>query len=206
MAASGALFTSVTPAVRGFALTLLLLVLAGCSLMGGDDASIEVAELEHLVLQPPDLPRSYLRFDVGRQIAAEAPEGARADPNRFGRRDGWKARYRGPGGTPVIESKADLFDSAADAEDELEAARADLDKSAVDWSPIGEPGLGDQSFAATYLQGTKSSGVRFYQVVWREDNVTASLLVNGFERRLALADVLELAQAQQRRVADAAQS
>jgi hypothetical protein len=206
VAASGVFFTSVTPAVRGFALTLLLLVLAGCSLMGGDDASIDVAELERLVLQPPDLPRSYLRFDEGRQIAAEAPEGARADPTRFGRRDGWKARYRGPGGTPVIESKADLFDSAAGAEDELEAARADLDQSDVDWSPIGEPGLGDQSFAATYLQGTKSSGVRFYQVVWREDKVTASLLVNGFARRLSLADVLELAQAQQRRVADAAQS
>lgn len=195
-----------TPAVRRFVPTVLLVVLAGCSLMGGDEASIEVAELEQLVLQPPDLPRSYLRFDEGRQIAAEASEGARADPNRFGRRDGWKARYRGPGGTPVIESKADLFDSAAGAEDELEAARADLDESDVDWSPVGEPGLGDQSFAATYLQGTKTSGVRFYQVVWREDNVTASLLMNGFARQLSLADVLELAQAQERRVADAAQS
>jgi hypothetical protein len=56
------------------------------------------------------------------------------------------------------------------------------------------------------VQGTETSGVRFYQVVWREDNVTASILANGFERRLSLEVVLELAQAQQRRLSAAAQS
>lgn len=106
----------------------------------------------------------------------------------------------------MIESKADLFESAGGAEEDFEAARAELDEGDVRWSPIDEPGLGDESFAATLLQGTETSGVRFYQVVWREDNVTASLLVNGFERRLSLEEVLELARDQQRRVSTAARS
>jgi len=46
--------------------------------------------------------------------------------------------------------------------------------------------------------------VRNYQVVWRDDNAVASLTVNGFERKLALSDVLELARKQQRRLARAA--
>jgi hypothetical protein len=193
--------------VRRAVLFLAILGLAGCSLTGDDGgASIEVAELQKLVLQPDDLPRSFVRFDEGRQIAADFPAGARADPARFGRRDGWKARYRRSGtiqttGPLVIESKADVFDSGEGAEDDFEAARAETDKSEPEWQPIGEPGLGDESFAATLLQGAESSGVRFYQVVWREDNAVASLNVNGFARDLALEDALELARAQERRIA-----
>jgi hypothetical protein len=198
--------------VRGLVVASLLLALNGCSLTDGDGgASIEVAELEKLVLQPEDLPRSFVRFDEGRQIAADLPTGARADPARFGRRDGWKARYRRAGtlqttGPLVIESKADLFDSSHGAEDDFDAARADTDESEPEWQPIGEPGLGDESFAATLLEGTETSGVRFYQVVWREDNATASLNANGFARGLALEDVLELARAQERRIEAAADS
>lgn len=190
---------------------LLVVLVAGCSLTGGDEATIERQELEQLVLQPEDVPRVFLRFDQGRQSSTDSPAGRRADPSRFDRIDGWKARYRRPGtrrtaGPLVIESKADLFESAGGAEDDFEAARADLDEDDVRWSPIDEPGLGDESFAATLRQGTETSGVRFYQVVWREDNVTASILANGFERRLSLEDVLELAQAQQRRLSAAARS
>lgn len=198
--------------MRRALLLLAILGLAGCSLTGDDGgASIEVAELEKLVLQPEDLPRSFMRFDEGRQIAADLPEGARAEPARFGRQDGWKARYRQAGtvqtaGTLVIESKADVFDSEEGAEDDFEAARADTDESEPEWQPIGEPGLGDESFAATLLEGTETSGVRFYQVVWREDNATASLNANGFAQGLTLEDVLELARAQERRIEAVAES
>jgi hypothetical protein len=192
--------------VRQALLLLAILGLAGCSLTGDNGGtSLEVAQLEKLVLQPEDLPRSFMRFDEGRQVAADLPEGARADPARFGRRDGWKARYRRAGtvqttGPIVIESKADVFDSGEGAEDDFEAARAETDESEPEWQPIGEPGLGDESFAATLLQGPESSGVRFYQVVWREDNAVASLNVNGFARGLALEDALELARTQERRI------
>jgi hypothetical protein len=198
--------------VRRAVLLLAILGLAGCSLTGDDGgASIEVAELKKLVLQPGDLPSSFTRFDEGRQIAADLPEGARADPARFGRRDGWKARYRRAGtvqttGPLVIESKADVFDSGEGAGDDFEAARAETDESEPEWQPIGEPGLGDESFAATLLQGPESSGVRFYQVVWREDNAVASLNLNGFARGLALEDALELARAQEKRIETVAES
>jgi hypothetical protein len=198
--------------VRRAVLFLAILGLSGCSLTGDDGApSIEAAELKKLVLQPDDLPSSFTRFDEGRQIAADLPEGARADPARFGRRDGWKARYRRAGtvqttGPLVIESKADVFDSGEGAGDDFEAARAETDESEPEWQPIGEPGLGDESFAATLLQGPESSGVRFYQVVWREDNAVASLNLNGFARGLALEDALELARAQEKRIETVAES
>lgn len=182
-----------------------MLALAGCSFGGDDNASVELAELRGTVLQPADLPPAFIRFDEGRQVMADNPGGSRADPERFGRRDGWKARYRRPGtqqtpGPLVIESRVDLFDSSGGADDDLEAARGDLEEGELEWQPIDEPGLGDESFAATLLDGA----VRHYRVYWRQDNVMAFLNVNGFEGRLALEEVLELARKQEARLAAAA--
>jgi hypothetical protein len=184
---------------------VLVLLLAGCSVGGGDDATVEVGELPSLVLQPGDLPPIFRRFDEGRQVMADNPGGSRADPERFGRRDGWKARYHRSGtqrtaGPIVVESRVDLFDSPGGAEDDLEAARSDLDE--LEWQPIDEPGLGDESFAATLVQ-EGAGGVRHYHVYWRDDNATAFLNVNGFEDRLALEDVLELARKQEERISRA---
>jgi hypothetical protein len=186
-----------------------LLSLAGCSL-GGDAASIEQSELDRLVLQPADLPSVFVRFDQGRQLSADAPSGRRADPSRFGRIDGWKARFRRPGagrtaGPHVIESRADLFESASGAEDDFEAAREELAADGLGWMPIDEPGLGDESFAATVVQAG-GGDVRRYRVFWRDDNATATLEVDGFDGKLALADALELAEKQQRWIARAAGS
>jgi hypothetical protein len=183
---------------------LVLFLVAGCSLGGRDGATLQVGELSALVLQPEDLPREFVRFDEGRQVIGDNPGGRRADRQRFGREDGWKARYRRGGGRAlVIESKVDLFDSAGGAEDDLGAARSDLDDAQLDWMPIEEPGLGDESFAATFVQAGGTSRVRFYQVFWRDDNATASLNVNGFEGQLTFEDVLELARKQERRIAEA---
>jgi hypothetical protein len=193
------------------AVLLLVLLLAGCSLDGDDGSTIGVAKLSGLVLQPEDLPPVFQRFDEGRQVSADDPGGSRSDPQRFGRQEGWKSRYRRSGtprteGPLVIESRADLFESSGGAKDELDAARQDLEESDLDWQPIDEPGLGDESFAATFVQGGGTSEVRFYQVVWREDNVTASLNLNGFEGRVALSEALELARKQERRISSAAAS
>jgi hypothetical protein len=187
---------------------LALALLAGCSFGGDDGAAVELGELPRLVLQPADLPEALERFDEGRQVLADSPGGSRADPERFGRRDGWKARYHRPGtsrtpGPIVVESRVDLFDSSGGAEDDLEAARRDLQEGELEWRPIDEPGLGDESFAATVVEGGVGSGVRYYQVYWREANVTAFLNVNGFEERLALGEVLELARKQERRISRA---
>jgi hypothetical protein len=199
----------VTRAVRRLLFTLLLVALAGCSL-GDDDASITRSELERLVLQPDDLPRVFVRFDEGRQISADSPGGRRADRSRFDRIEGWKARYHRPGtartaGPLVIVSRVDLFESSDGAERDLEAARADLSDREAGWKAIDEPGLGDESFAATFVQ-EGSRPVRYYEVFWRDGNATAGLEVSGFEGKLALADGLELAREQQRRIARAADS
>lgn len=191
--------------MRRAALSLVAL-LAGCSL-GEDGASIERSELGRIVLQPGDLSEVFVRFDEGRQVSTDSPGGRRADRTRFDRIEGWKARYHRPGtpqtvGPIVIESRADLFDSTDGAGDDLDAARADIAESTSGWKPIDEPGLGDKSFAATSVGG----GVRYYVVFWRHDNATATLNVNGFDRKLALAEVLALARKQDDRIAHAAGS
>jgi hypothetical protein len=183
----------------------VLIALAGCS-VGGDDRTIAVRALPKLVLQPADLPRAFLRFDQGRQILVDSPGGRRKDPARFGRQDGWKARYRRAAsqqtaGPVVIESRADVFESSDGAKEDLDAARADLDDSELDWRPIDEPGLGDESFAATHVEAGLGKGVRYYQVYWRDANVTASLSLNGFEGRFPLSDALALARKQEKRIA-----
>lgn len=186
-----------------------MLALAGCSVRGEDKATVEASELSALVLQPEDLPREFVQFDQGRQVMADNPGGRRIDPRRFGRREGWKARYHRRGGPRtagpvVVESRADLFESAGGAHDDLEAARRDLADGDAGWQPIDEPGLGNESFAATLVQRAAAGGVRYYHVYWRSANVVAFLNVNGFEGRLALAEVLELARKQQRRITAAA--
>jgi hypothetical protein len=195
--------------VRAAYLLVLLSIVVGCSFGGGDGAAVDLGELPRLVLQPGDLPRVFQRFDEGRQVIADNPGGSRADPERFGRRDGWKARYHRQGtprtsGPIVVESRVDLFDSSGGAEDELAAARQDLAEGELEWQPIDEPGLGEESFAATLVDEGAGSGVRHYHVYWRDGNVTAFLNVNGFEQRLALEEVLELARKQERRISTAA--
>jgi hypothetical protein len=190
----------------------LLLATAGCSFDDGEndeESTFEVGQLGSLVLQPKDVPRVFVRFDEGRQVNADQPPG-RADPGRFGREQGWKARYRRPGsprtqGPLVIESRADLFESSEGAKDELEASEFELVEADTaegpSWQSIEAPSLGDDSFAMSGIQPAFGGGVRSYLIVWREDNLTASILANGFEGRFTLNEALRLARRQQARIA-----
>ena len=180
---------------------MLLLFAAGC--MGGDAAAVDEADLKQLVLQPEDLSRVFIRFDEGRQLRIDQPGGTLADVERFGRRGGWKARYRRPGsastrGPLVVESKTDVFGDADGAEQELAAEQSRLlEGLRLD---EGAPEVGDESFVATGTQGTGRFEVRSYLVAWRWENATASVLANGFEGRFARAQALELARKQQARI------
>lgn len=192
---------------RPAALLCILAVAAGCDVVGNGgegEATIEERELESTVLQPGDLPRVFIQFDAGRQLSADRPAGERGDPERFGRIEGWKARYRRPGsattrGPLVVESRVDVFESANGAQQELEAV------AEVGYQRIEEdPPLGDAARAFQTSPSGTAGAVRYYLVAWREDNATALLLVSGFERRLTLADVLVLARKQQRHLTAAA--
>ena len=185
------------------AITLAALAVAGCA---GDSGGIGKTELASVVLQLADLPEPFVQFDDGRQGAAETTSGFRADPVRFGRVDGWKARYRRPGtpatsGPLVIESRADLFEDDDGAAKDLDAYRRELGQAvrATGGRLLAPPELGSESVGMTF----REDRVRFFRITWRHANATALLFVNGFDERLELADVLALARKQQRRLEDA---
>jgi hypothetical protein len=185
-------------------------LLTGCSLASGGDAPITKAELPKLVLLEEDLDAEWVTFDLGRQVRADRVPGPRAEPERFGRIDGWKSRYRRPGtaetaGPLVIESRADLFPSDGEAGDDLDAYRVELEAEATSagGEPLDAPDLGDEAVASTFVQAGGTS-IRFYRIAWRTANATASLTVNGFDGKLTLEQTLELARKQQERLAAAA--
>lgn len=182
----------------------LLVILVTTSCMSDSSSGTSRDELARFVLQQGDLPAVFELFDEGRQVRADLPMGARADPTRFGRVEGWKARYRRAGtpetsGPLVVESRVDLFESSAGANDELEAYKLDQEQ-AQDTRLLDAPELGDEAFASTLTQPGASSRVRFYLVAWREGDVAASVSVNGFSGKLTLAQALDLARKQQRRI------
>lgn len=163
--------------MRSLTVLLTPVLAVGCGL-GGDEATVEPGRARQLVLQRADLPGFQVSSNIGRP-------------------DYWSARYRRAGATPLgIESKAEVVDSSDAAEERLSEIHAALDERGVGWQPIGEPGLGDESFAFTRVLDT----ARSYEVVWRDANVTGHLSVSGPQGELAFADVLELAGKQERRI------
>lgn len=185
------------------AITLAALAVAGCA---GDSSGIPESALSTVVLQLADLPEPFEQFDEGRQGTAETTGAFRADPGRFGRVDGWKARYRRPGtastpGPLVIESRADLFGGDEGATRDLDAYRKELEQAvqATGGRLLAPLELGSEAIGMTF----REDRVRFFRIAWRHANATALLFVNGFDERLELADVLALARKQQRRLEDA---
>ena len=155
-----------------------------------------------LVLQPADLGAPFVRFDEGRQVSADAPPGERADPERFGRGGGWKARYKRSGsaqtrGPLVVESRADVFDDVEGAKDDFAAMGLDAGRAQT---KVRAPKIGDESVATAIFQ-RGSPSVAFFTIGWRYENVTASISVNGFATRTTITDAVALARKQQRRIA-----
>lgn len=180
----------------------LVLVASGC--MGGDgDGGYESGDLERMVLLTEDLEGSnWTRFDWGKQVRADQPSGQRSDPARFGRVDGWKARYRRPGsrqtvGPLVVESRADVFDDSDGATSDFDAYGSELQDAGTSLEELTD--LGDRGFLATLVQGD----VRFYLVQWRDDNAVAAINVNGFDGKLTKEHALALARKQQQRMEQA---
>jgi hypothetical protein len=187
-------------AIAGLALVALA---SGC--MGEGEKTIEAAALPNLVLQPDDLGERFVRFDEGRLARADFQPGPREAADRFGRVDGWKARYRlAEAGTPpgplVVVSMIDLFAKGEGAERDLDAYRAEFESTRTFGSSSGElevATIGDETFATSLTQ----SGVLYYKIAWRSANATASVLLQGFE--MTVAEAVALANKQQRRILQA---
>lgn len=172
--------------------------------MGGDgNEGYEAGQLERMVMRAEDLEGSdWTRFDWGRQEATDQPTGARSDPSRFGRLDGWKARYRRPGtpqtvGPLVIESRADVFDDKDGAREDYEAYGSELEAAGLMLEP--QTDLGEAAIVATLVD----DDVRFYLVQWRDENAVASINVNGYDGKLTKEQAVELARKQLNRMRQA---
>lgn len=169
--------------------------------MGDDGAGgYEAGRLEQMVLLGEDLEGSgWTRFGWGKQSRTDQPTGPRSDPARFGRVDGWMARYRRPGssqtsGPLVVESRADVFDDPDGATRDFDEYGAELQTAGT---PLEEvPDLGERAIVATLAQ----QDVRFFLVLWRDQNAVAAVNVNGFDGKLTREQALELARTQQARM------
>jgi hypothetical protein len=199
-----AYFAAMRPRAFALVCVLVLAFLAGC--MGDKAPMVDASSLPGLVLQPEDLGERFVRFADGRIAGADLQAGPRADVTRFGRVDGWKARYRlDEAGTPpgplVVVSMADLFADEGGAERDIDAYREEFELArgaAVGVArTLDVPVIGDETFGTSLEQ----AGVFYYTIAWRFENVTASVLVQGFE--LSPEDAVALARKQQQRIAKA---
>jgi hypothetical protein len=101
----------------------------------------------------------------------------------------------------VVESRADVFESVEGAERDLAAYRMQFQQAVSGGAArlLAEPPIGDGAAAVTFVQPGVQP-VRYITVAWRLDNVTASILVSGFDGELAAADALALARKQHARL------
>lgn len=185
---------------RALPLALALVLAAGCGSSGG--AKITSKRLSARVLQQGDLPTGFTEFTNSRQATVDTHPGPRADPKRFGRIDGWIARFKRGGtaetrGALVVESRVDLFPSASAAKKDLSAYEGELTATVANFAGrrLPDPAIGAAARAYAYRQGS----VRFYLVAWREANATASVLAEGFSLGPEVA--ISLARAQEHRLA-----
>jgi hypothetical protein len=190
---------------RALALACVATVMLAAGCMGESGRAIEAAALPNLVLQPADLGNDFVRFDEGPLGRADFQPGPRSDTQRFGRLEGWKARYRRAGeasvpGPLVVVSIVDLFEDAEGAEEDLDAYRAEFD--ALGRAEADAPVIGDDVVAVAFTQQALDE-VRFFTIAWRQANATASVTVQGFE--VDLEDAVALVRKQQARLERAAE-
>ena len=171
---------------------VIVAVFAAGALTGCGADTVPQSKLSELVLTAADLPAGFERFDYGAQQRLDNG-GLRADPTRYGRKGGWKARFHRPGDTTtkgplVVESRADLFSKADGAKRDL-LAYGETFKDAPNARPVEVQQVGDGARAITQLQ-PGGVAVRSYTVAWRDRNVSASVTVNGFDGHVSLADAV----------------
>jgi hypothetical protein len=191
--------------VRRVVLVVCVVALAGCGSSGGK-ATLTRSELPTTVLQQADVPGSWTQFADEKQARIDTHPGPRQSPTRFGREDGWISRYRGTehGSAVVVESRADVFESVGGAKKDLDAYRDEI-KAGVPGSGattklLSAPALGDGSVAGELRQGPSV----FIVLAWRRANETASVTLEGRAATTTLADAVQLARRQDKRLAAAA--
>jgi hypothetical protein len=185
-------------------LCFVALTLAACG--GSNGHTVAAGQLNSLVLRQKDVGGAFASFYDGPQVNLDNAGTVRADPQRYGREGGWIARYH-RGGSPstrgplVIESRVDIFKDAAGAKTDL-LAYSDVLKKMPGARPLrlAGPKIGDGAVGVTFVQAS-SKPLRFYRIAWRDRNVTASVILEGFDGKLRLDQALALARRQERLIA-----
>ena len=178
----------------------MLMIMTGCN----GEAAISRRDFPDLVLAPDDVAGSLRLFDHGPVTDSDIAPGPRSDAQRFGRTGGWKARYRRVGsdatsGVLVIESRADVFEETGGAERDLGAYKEEL-AAAEEGATPRITDLGDEAVGSMFSTAVRRGVVLYFTIAWRSANVTASIVVSGFEHEVAFEDAVRLARRQQRRI------
>lgn len=203
--------TRVTYFLRAITVTFACALLVSACSSESNGSKISAGQLESLVLAGSDLPAPFRAFAEGPTATLDTRGTPRADPQRFGRKGGWVARFNRPGtasteGPLVVASTVDVFGDTGGAKDDLAAYRAQFSGQVRSQGGttrlIEVRRLGDQAVGVTSVQ-PGGTPVRFFTIAWREGNATASVTANGFGGRIQLADVLALARLQERKLARA---
>jgi hypothetical protein len=187
---------------RGAFAMLLVLTLAAC----GGSTKLGAGHLSRYVLQKADLPASFTAFANGTQIGLDNQGTPRADPSRFGRQGGWIARYKRAGtsktrGPLIVVSRADLFKSSSGAASDLaEYRQMFAETPGANVRTLSVPKLGDAAVGSTFTQAGLLR-LRFYSIAWRYRNASASIVVEGWDGKVAPRDAIALARRQQAHLA-----
>jgi hypothetical protein len=189
-------------AARAAAVVLVLAAVSACG--GGGSGGISADDASALVLHQADLHGPFASFASGPVAGLDTAGTPRADPERWGRKGGWIARFRRAGsattrGPLVVESRVDVFSGSDGATKDLAAYRKTFEDTGGTARLIKAPALADGAVAMTAVQRGLNT-VRFYTVAWRHGNATASVAVNGFDRRVTLSDAAALARRQDARI------
>ena len=184
-------------------LCFVALTLAACGGSGGH--TVAAGQLSSLVLRQKDVGGAFASFYDGPQVNLDNAGTVRADPQRYGREGGWIARYH-RGGSPstrgplVIESRVDIFKDAAGAKTDLLAYSDVLKKMPGAHLLRLTQQIGDGAVGVTFSQAS-AKPLRFYRIAWRDRNVTASVILEGFDGHLGLDQAMTLALNQERLIA-----
>jgi hypothetical protein len=192
------------PGVVLLVICCIAVLLAGC---GNTTHSVRADSASALVLRDGDLAAPFSAFYAGAPTRLDTAGTSRASATRYGRKAGWIARFHRAGspqtrGPLVVESRADVFADSRGATRDLAAYRRDFAAVPGDRAVAQVPRVGDETTAWTSLR-TGTLATRFYRIAWRDRNVTASIVVDGFAGKVTLVDAVTLARAQEVRIAAA---
>ena len=196
-----AVTSAAVTSVRIAVLVLVMLALAACGESSGKKLSD--AALAKLVLQPAEL-RGLDRFANEQEIMSQQSPVLGRDPHRFGRQNGWVARYRrlrGNDGPLTLASGVEAFGKSSGASDFFDEVTELNERNAAGSHMKAADGddLGDERRVLATPPGRPGS-VRFVLAVWRTGRFVGSISASGYSGRISPADVIALVKRQDERL------